>query len=572
MLGQIFKDGIENTLNSKFNLNPFIFNNFIQKNKNELLKLIDNEDLLNDLIKVINFLKKEKKLALLIIYLDLFCSKFPNNYDAILLLAKTTLMLGMFDAAENTFKKIPTKQYTTEHLKILSNIYFKRSDFKKCIEIIENIRQKSGLDEVNVLMMLDCLLRLRRFKDIENEITNLSKVNIDECTKKLFFIKFDIAQNNFEIGLNKIKDFDNDCKNKDEFISLKSLILGKFKKYKEAIQCIQSNNNLSKNHDFSLFNLYLSNGNFKNGIEYLYEVTKDIELDNYFLSSGLNKWEGQDLNRKILIVYQGKGIALGDQIFFYRYINFLNKNFPNTKIIFCTFERLSYLFQSDKTKIIDLNKVDNYIKNPENIYFTSLIGIFKKYHEKQDKFSILKFEKFIPFHQKKYDFWKDYFLKFNSKKKIGVNWKGSLKYAQDLYSALDIHQLDELINFKEFEFYNLNFNLSENEIEYINKKSNFHIIDKKLFSSEKTNAFIETVEILRNLDLIVTTDNALAHLAAALNIKTIILLELSPFWYWNTDERKNYYQNDCLKFINQNKPGDWTSVFNKLKEYLKGFN
>ncbi len=34
MLGQIFKDGIENTLNSKFNLNPFIFNNFIQKNKN----------------------------------------------------------------------------------------------------------------------------------------------------------------------------------------------------------------------------------------------------------------------------------------------------------------------------------------------------------------------------------------------------------------------------------------------------------------------------------------------------------------------------------------------------------
>ena len=104
MLEQIFKDGIENTLNSKFNLNPFIFNNFIQKNKNELLKLIDNEELLNDLIKIINFLKK-KKLALLIIYLDLFCSKFPDNYDAILLLAKSSLMLGTLDAAENTFKK-----------------------------------------------------------------------------------------------------------------------------------------------------------------------------------------------------------------------------------------------------------------------------------------------------------------------------------------------------------------------------------------------------------------------------------------------------------------------------------
>ena len=552
MLGQIFKDGIENTLNSKFNLNPFIFNNFIQKNKNELLKLIDNEELLNDLIKVINFLKKEKKLALLIIYLDLFCLKFPNNYDAILLLAKSSLMLGMFDAAENTLQKIPTKLYTTEHLKILSNLYFKQSNFEKCIKIIENIRKQFGLDEVNVLMMLDCLLRLRRFKDIENEITNLSKVNIDECTKKLFFIKFDIAQNNFEIGLGKINEFDKNCKNIKEFNSLKILILSKFKIY-----------------DYSLFNLYFCYGNFKSGVDSLYEETKDIELDNYFLSSGLNKWENQNLDNKTLIIYRNKGIVLGDQIFFYRYINFLNTNFPNTKIIFCTSERLSYLFQSEKIKIIELDKVDNLLNNPENTYFISLIGIFKKYHEKQDKLSILKFEKFLPFHQKKYDFWKDYFLKSKSKKRIGVNWKGNLKYAQDLYRSLDIHQLNEIINFTEFGFYSLNFDLTENEIEYINNKSNFHIIDKKLFSSERTNAFIETIEILRNLDLVITTDTALAHLAAALKIKTIILLEFSPFWYWNTDEKNNYYDNDCIKFINQNEPGNWSSVLKKLSEHLK---
>ena len=183
-------------------------------------------------------------------------------------------------------------------------------------------------------MMLDCLLRLRRFKDIENEITNLSKVNIDECTEKLFFIKFDIAQNNFEIGLGKINEFDKNCKNIKEFNSLKILILSKFKKYNEAIQYIQNSNDLSKIYDYSLFNLYFCNGNFKSGVDSLYEETKDIELDNYFLSSGLNKWENQNLDNKTLIIYRNKGIVLGDQIFFYRYINFLNTNFPNTKIIF----------------------------------------------------------------------------------------------------------------------------------------------------------------------------------------------------------------------------------------------
>ena len=60
-----------------------------------------------------------------------------------------------------------------------------------------------------------------------------------------------------------------------------------------------------------------------------------------------------------------------------------------------------YLIFSNQIKlVIDLNKVDNLLHNPENIYFISLIGIFKKYHEKQDKFLILKFEKFLPFHQK----------------------------------------------------------------------------------------------------------------------------------------------------------------------------
>ena len=61
-------------------------------------------------------------------------------------------------------------------------------------------------------------------------------------------------------------------------------------------------------------NLYLSNGNFKSGVNYLYEATKDT-IDEYFLSSGLKSWEDQDLDNKSLIVYQGKGIALGDQIF-----------------------------------------------------------------------------------------------------------------------------------------------------------------------------------------------------------------------------------------------------------------
>ena len=70
-----------------------------------------------------------------------------------------------------------------------------------------------------------------------------------------------------------------------------------------------------------------------------------------------------------------------------------------------------------------------------------------------------------------------------------------------------------------------------------------------------------------NVDIFITSDTALCHLACTLGVKTYLLLENNPDWRWYIEnEYKCFYPN--LNIIQQSKPGDWISVFNKLKNLL----
>ena len=92
---------------------------------------------------------------------------------------------------------------------------------------------------------------------------------------------------------------------------------------------------------------------------------------------------------------------------------------------------------------------------------------------------------------------------------------------------------------------------------------------KKKFSDENQNTFSETIEIMRNLDLIISTDTALAHLASSLNLKTFLMLEYTPFWYWELDEKNNLYNNLNLRYFKQKEPGNWDLVIKNVMNEIK---
>ncbi len=80
----------------------------------------------------------------------------------------------------------------------------------------------------------------------------------------------------------------------------------------------------------------------------------------------------------------------------------------------------------------------------------------------------------------------------------------------------------------------------------------------------------ELSKVISKLDLIISVDHVVAHLAGALNIDTILILPCVPNWRWDMNFRNTSVWYKSFKVIRQQIPGDWTAVMNKLSDHLSG--
>ena len=118
------------------------------------------------------------------------------------------------------------------------------------------------------------------------------------------------------------------------------------------------------------------------------------------------------------------------------------------------------------------------------------------------------------------------------------------------------------------EFINLQKGFGEEQIKNFKYKDKLYNFSSIVDTSQ--NSFEDTLEIIRNLDLVITPDTAIAHLSSSLGIKTWIII--SPYgldwrWFLNKEETP-WYKNTRL--FRQKKYGNWetviNSVYNKLIE------
>ncbi|HVR61909.1 MAG TPA: glycosyltransferase family 9 protein, partial [Polyangia bacterium] len=72
-------------------------------------------------------------------------------------------------------------------------------------------------------------------------------------------------------------------------------------------------------------------------------------------------------------------------------------------------------------------------------------------------------------------------------------------------------------------------------------------------------AFVDTAAVIANLDLVVSSDTALPHLAGALGAPTWLLLSHVPDWRWGRrGEATPWYPS--LRLFRQSRAGDWSGV------------
>ena len=81
--------------------------------------------------------------------------------------------------------------------------------------------------------------------------------------------------------------------------------------------------------------------------------------------------------------------------------------------------------------------------------------------------------------------------------------------------------------------------------------------------------FADTAALLATLDLVISVDTAVAHLAAALGKPVWLLDRFDPDWRWLTGRRDSPWY-PTLRIYRQPQPGDWDSVIAEVARDLRG--
>jgi predicted O-linked N-acetylglucosamine transferase (SPINDLY family)/ADP-heptose:LPS heptosyltransferase len=143
--------------------------------------------------------------------------------------------------------------------------------------------------------------------------------------------------------------------------------------------------------------------------------------------------------------------------------------------------------------------------------------------------------------------------------RVGIAWAGNPKHAADSRRSIAVERLADLTRIPGVRFYSLQVGERAQDLALLSGD----VLD---LAPQLTN-FAETAAALANLDLVISVDTALVHLAGALGRPCWIMLPLSPDWRWLT-ERSDSPWYASLRLFRQKSPGDWDEVIARVGEAI----
>jgi tetratricopeptide (TPR) repeat protein len=263
------------------------------------------------------------------------------------------------------------------------------------------------------------------------------------------------------------------------------------------------------------------------------------------------RWQGEALAGKRILLHAEQG--LGDTLQFIRYGQHLKLR---GAIVHCEVQKLLVPLLA-RTPGVDL-LIPQDSPLPEHDYQIPLLSVARWLGIPPNQPPYL----FAP--QDRLDFWKSRIAQIPGVK-IGIAWQGEANFKYDWLRSIPLSEFAPLAHLPGHSLISLQ---KYNGIDQIAaNRQNVPVVELSPEIDKGEGAFLDTAAVMKHLDLVVTSDTAIAHLAGGLGVPVWLATQFAPDWRWMKEgEHSPWYPT--MRLFRQTRIEHWGDVFQRMAAAL----
>ncbi|MBL7050079.1 MAG: tetratricopeptide repeat protein [Nitrospira sp.] len=321
--------------------------------------------------------------------------------------------------------------------------------------------------------------------------------------------------------------------------------------YDKAIELKQDYSDAHYNRGLAL----LLQGNFKEGwSEYEWRLRcSEISTLAGIRDAGFPSWEGSSLQGKTLLVIAEQGI--GDSIQFARFLPIL-KSMGATVLLECREElrRLMQLFNGVDELLEGVYKENSCVVPDLQVNLLSLPALLNVNSRKD-----ISAEPYLSVMSGDHNKWQS--IVRGDFLKVGVIWSGNPSHRRDNQRSCRLNNFAKLFDHPGVSFYSF-----QKEVEY-GDRATLREYGIPVLGDRFTD-FYDTAAAISCMDLVITVDTAIAHLAGALGIRVWTMIPYVPDWRWMNKGNTTYWYSS-MRLFRQIEFGNWRGVIDSMTNEIK---
>ncbi|MGY3585704.1 Flp pilus assembly protein TadD [Bradyrhizobium sp. USDA 4341] len=268
------------------------------------------------------------------------------------------------------------------------------------------------------------------------------------------------------------------------------------------------------------------------------------------------RWAGKRYEGKRLLIVSEQGF--GDAIWIARYLPQV-KALGGEVVMECRPELIPL--------IASMNVVDRLVPRADplpaadfHLYQCSLPGLYTQ------NISSIPATPYLQAEHRRFGKFTELIERGRGKLRVGIVWSGSTTFGANHDRAVSLRPMLQWFGLPGVQLYSLQKGPPRSELEALPEGP--LIIDL----APQLEDFADTAAAIAQLDLVLMTDSALAHLAGAMGKPVWVLSNFVPHWLWLLNRTDSPWY-PSLRLFRQRAWGDWTGVFDSASaELLKWVN